>query len=163
MDTVTKLDKKNVVFCLEGLFALTTQTLWRKCTVCRHVIIPVSWFHKAALSAPRKPFSQPATCSTGPAAVSETRRECAINWMACKLYLNETTKHRNTQKHQKASQKGTCMIKTSLNTQFLRDMCDIMIKPQLTQENVTYYGQRQVWAANRETGHWTKLRSSTLP
>lgn len=59
--------------------------------ICRYNI-PVSWFHKAALSAPKETIRS-ARCSSVPATASErkegTKMQSKINGMVCKLHLNK--------------------------------------------------------------------------
>lgn len=66
----------------------------RKSIVCRYNI-PVSWFHKAALSAPKETIRS-ARCSTVPATASERKEgikmQSKINGMVYKLYLNKAVK-----------------------------------------------------------------------
>lgn len=62
--------------------------------ICRYNI-PVSWFHKAALSAPKETIRS-ARCSTVPATASErkegTKMQSKINGTVCKLHLNKAVK-----------------------------------------------------------------------
>lgn len=116
----------------------------RKSIVGRYNI-PVSWFHKAALLAPKETVRS-ARCSTVPATASERKEgikmQTQINGMVGKLYLSKAVKSEKIKlKSLRASYlRVTWVTKTLLNTQVLQELkkFDVCNESQMIQEKILH-------------------------